>query len=152
MSAILLRPATPDTAAECLRIRALTRENAFSADELAALGITVESWRAGIESGELIGQIAWDGQTMAGYCFGDRDSGEIMVLALQPQYEGQGLGRRLLASLVETFAALGFQQLFLACSSDPAVRSYGFYRHLGWTHTGESDEAGDHILSLPLSR
>ena len=31
---------------ECLRIRSLTRENAFSEQDLAALGITAESWAA----------------------------------------------------------------------------------------------------------
>ncbi|MCP1634230.1 hypothetical protein J2T32_002654, partial [Kerstersia gyiorum] len=31
-------------------------------------GITEASWRAGVESGELIGLIAWAGTRMAGYC------------------------------------------------------------------------------------
>ncbi|MNU11282.1 hypothetical protein D3C72_2590080 [compost metagenome] len=40
----------------------------------------------------------------------------------------------------------GFKRLFLGCASDPAVRSYGFYRHLGWTSTGKFDEANDEVL------
>ena len=47
--------ARKDDARECLRIRALTRENAFSEQELAALGITEQSWRAGIEDGSCPG-------------------------------------------------------------------------------------------------
>ncbi len=40
MSKIVLRAAVPDDARECLRIRGLTRENAFSEEDLAALGVT----------------------------------------------------------------------------------------------------------------
>ncbi|XOT98134.1 GNAT family N-acetyltransferase, partial [Alcaligenes pakistanensis] len=40
-------------------------------------------------------------EQMAGYCFGDSESGEIMVLALLPDYESLGLGRRLLTQMVQ---------------------------------------------------
>lgn len=83
---------------------------------------------------------------MAGYCFGDSESGEIMVLALLPEYESLGLGRRLLEQIVQDLQARGFTRLFLACNSDPQVRSYGFYRHLGLTESGQRDEFGDDIL------
>lgn len=79
MTAITFRPAVPEDAAACMTLRALTRENAFTEEDLRALE---------------------------------------------------------------------FERLFLACSSDPNVRSYGFYRHLGWMATGEHDEAGDEILQL----
>ncbi|AOL03485.1 hypothetical protein WI95_05830 [Burkholderia contaminans] len=38
--------------------------------------------------------------------------------------------------VIDAFAANGFTSLFLGCSTDPASRSHGFYRHLGWTPTG----------------
>ncbi len=57
MSKIVLRAAVPDDARECLRIRGLTRENAFSEEDLAALGITAESWAAGIEDGSCPGYV-----------------------------------------------------------------------------------------------
>ena len=44
--------------------------------------------------------------------------------------------------------AQGHQRLFLGCSSDPASRSYGFYRYLGWTATGETDKYGDDVLEF----
>ena len=91
------RPAHPDDAAACIDLRGRTRENAFSAEDLRALGITVESWRDGIRDGALPGVVALADGVMAGYCFGDRDSGEILVLALLPAYEGRGIGRELLA-------------------------------------------------------
>lgn len=134
----------------CIEIRGLTRENAFSAEALQALGITVDTWSAGIRDGSCPGVVACvDGQ-MAGYCFGDRDSGEIVVLALRPEHEGKGLGKALLQRVVEDFRRLGMHRLFLGCSSDPGVRSHGFYRHLGWRPTGEVDDLGDEVLELRL--
>ncbi|WP_416769019.1 GNAT family N-acetyltransferase [Pseudomonas sp. RHF3.3-3] len=128
----------------------MTRENAFTEEDLRALGITVESWSAGILDGSAPGFVACvDGQ-IVGYCFGERDTGEITVLALLPAYEGQGIGKHLLAMMTDTLRDQGFKRLFLACASDPSVRSYGFYRHLGWTSTGTLDEAGDEILEISV--
>ncbi|MNK78033.1 Acetyltransferase (GNAT) family protein [compost metagenome] len=144
---ITYRQAIPEDTPACLDLRGRTRENAFSVDELEALGITLESWQAGIADGSLPGYVALVDGELAGYCFGERDTGEIGVLALLPAYEGQGIGKALLALMVEEFKGLGFQRLFLGCSPDPQVRSHGFYRHLGWKPTGEFDAAGDEVLA-----
>ncbi|WP_116519675.1 GNAT family N-acetyltransferase [Achromobacter insuavis] len=145
------RPAHPDDAAACIDLRGRTRENAFSAEDLRALGITRESWSDGIRDGALPGALPGvvalaDGE-LAGYCFGDRDSGEIMVLALLPAYEGRGIGRALLDQVMQMLRALGHERLFLSCAADPGVRSHGFYRRLGWVPTGEIDPAGDEVLA-----
>ncbi|EPH1943509.1 TPA: GNAT family N-acetyltransferase [Pseudomonas aeruginosa] len=150
MTLLTYRPAKPDDAALCINIRGLTRENAFSEEELRELGITVESWSKGIQDGSCPGFIASAEGQMIGYCFGDRDTGEIVVLALLPEYEGQGVGKRLLAMVIEELKKHEFHRLFLSCSSDPNVRSYGFYRRLGWSPTGEKDEYGDEILEIKL--
>lgn len=143
---LIYRPAIPADAAECVDLRGRTRENAFSAAQLAALGITVDSWAEGIAQGELPGYVAEAEGRMVGYCFGDRDSGEIVVLALLPDWEGKGIGKCLLARMVDDFRRWGFQRLFLGCAADPAVRSHGFYRYLGWRPTGEIDDLGDEVL------
>jgi GNAT superfamily N-acetyltransferase len=145
------RAATPDDAPACVALRGRTRENAFSEAQLRALGITVDSWRAGIRDGSLPGQVCCVGGRIVGYCFGARDRGEIVVLALLPKYEGRGIGRVLLERVVEALRARGFERLFLGCTTDPAARSYGFYRHLGWVSTGRLDEAGDEILEWRLA-
>ncbi|RQQ05211.1 GNAT family N-acetyltransferase [Burkholderia stagnalis] len=144
------RKAVPEDASRCIEIRGRTRENAFSAAELRALGITADTWRDGIANGAFPGYVCCVDGTVIGYCFGDRDSGEIVVLALLPAHEGEGIGKALLRRVVDDFRARGFTNLFLGCSDDPAVRSHGFYRHLGWTPTGERDAAGDEILALRL--
>ncbi|MDR0208830.1 MAG: GNAT family N-acetyltransferase [Pseudomonas putida] len=151
MTNLTYRPAKPDDASLCINIRGLTRENAFSKEELRALGITTESWSMGIQDGSCPGFVACVEGRMIGYCFGDRETGEIVVLALLPRYENQGIGKTLLAMMVDELKHQGFNRLFLACSSDPKVRSYSFYRHLGWRPTGERDESGDEILELQLN-
>jgi GNAT superfamily N-acetyltransferase len=142
------RPAVPSDAAECIQLRGMTRENPIRAARLASLGITVESSSKSIETGEIIGHVCTDGGTIVGYCFGASTTGEIQVLALLPDYENIGIGKALLSLVVADLRALGFKRLFLGCSRNPAHRSYGFYRHLGWRSTGELDAHGDEVLEL----
>ncbi|WP_409312465.1 GNAT family N-acetyltransferase [Pseudomonas putida] len=125
MTNITYRPAHPDDASLCIKIRGLTRENTFSSEELHALGITTESWSTGIRDGSCPGFVACD--------------------------EGLGIGKSLLAMMVDQLKNQGLPRVFLACSSDPNVRSYGFYRHLGWSPTGKRDDSGDDILELKIS-
>jgi GNAT superfamily N-acetyltransferase len=145
---IRFAPAPPHRAAEYIRLRGLTRENAVSAGRLLAMGITAQSWARDIETRVLEGFIAQAGQQLAGYCFGNRQSGEVVVLALSPAFEGQGIGRQLLMRVVDRLRGHGHARLFLGCSTDPAVRSHGFYRHLGWRSTGTVDAHGDEVLEL----
>jgi hypothetical protein len=58
------------------------------------------------------------------------------------------IGRELLSRVVSALGSLGHNKLFLGCSADPSVRSYGFYRHLGWQGTGVFDHHGDEVLEL----
>lgn len=146
-----IRNARPADIADCVRLRGMTRENAVSAERLAALGITVDSWALKVKTGELIGYVSLRGAQMFGYCFGNTKTGEVVVLALLPQAEGQGLGRALLTRVVTSLRELGHDRLFLGCARDPATRSHGFYRHLGWTPTGETDGNDDEILELAVS-
>jgi GNAT superfamily N-acetyltransferase len=140
------RRALPQDAASCVAIRSKTRENALSVEQLRAIGVTVDSWRAGIEDESLLGHVCLHADALVGYCFGAVDSGEILVLVVMPDHEGQGIGRALLNRVVDDFRRRGRSRLFLGCSSNPASRSHGFYRHEGWTATGERDALGDEVL------
>lgn len=140
-----------EDAPECVRVRGLTRENAVSEERLRAHGITGESWAEDIRTGQLSGWVARKGGQIVGYCFGAAQTGEVVVLALLPLEEGRGLGKRLLQLVVDDLRRVGHSRLFLGCAADPAVRSYGFYRHLGWVSTGTLDQHGDEVLELPVS-
>ena len=142
------RRAVPEDIPACLILRGLTRENAIPVERLAAVGITAESWAHDVHTDALPGHVCLDDETIVGYCFGDKASGEVVVLALLPAYEDRGIGRHLLGLVVEHLVAQGHQRLFLGCAADPATRSHGFYRHLGWVSTGTFDAAGDEVLEL----
>lgn len=144
------RAAIPPDSPHCVELRGQTRQNAFSAEALAALGITAKTWAQGIESGANPGYVCLDGDRMVGMCFAERDSGEVLVVAVLPQYEGNGIGKELLERTLETLKRLGHVRSFLGCNPSPESRSHGFYRKLGWTSTGQRDSLGDEILEKHL--
>ncbi|WP_308922322.1 GNAT family N-acetyltransferase [Janthinobacterium sp. J1-1] len=145
---LVSQAALAQDAAAFITVRGQTRQNAVSAERLAEFGITAESWAELMRSGKLPGHACHANGVLAGYCFGDLDTGEIIVLALLPEVEGMGAGKTLLELVMTDLRAHGHQRLFLGCSSDPASRSYGFYRHLGWTSTGQTDAHGDEVLEF----
>ncbi len=132
-------------------MRGMTRENAISEHQLRIRGITARSWSDDIRTGALPGQVCTVRGKIVGYCFGASNSGEIVVLALLPDFEDRGIGRELLQRMTKDLAELGHRKLFLGCSPDPKNRSYGFYRHLGWRSTKTFDDHGDEILEFSVS-
>jgi ribosomal protein S18 acetylase RimI-like enzyme len=142
------RPAVSSDAEACVELRGRTRENAIFASDLASLGITARTWGRSIETGQLPGWVCTLNGQIVAYCFGDKGSGEIVVLAVLPQYEGRGIGKALLSNVMEELRKFGHTRLFLGCSSDSAHRSYGFYRHLGWRPTGLFDDNEDEVLEF----
>lgn len=147
---VTIEPAFASEAVEFVRLRGRTRENAVSETRLASFGITPGSWAADVRTGLLVGFTAKLEGSLLGYCFGNTRTGEVVVLALLPEAEGQGIGRELLGRVVLALRERGHRRLFLGCSSDPNVRSYGFYRRLGWRSTGTIDSHDDEVLELDL--
>ena len=150
MGVAIVRAEADDTEA-FIRLRACTRENAIQAERLAQIGITAATWAADMRANHVLGFVAKQGEALLGYCFGEVDTGEVLVLALLPEAEGQGLGRQLLQRVVQALHIGGHSRLFLSCAANPALRSHGFYRHLGWRPTGEVDAHGDEVLELTLA-
>jgi len=144
------RPATADDVPRCIALRGMTRQNAISVEQLAAYGITAASWGDAVRQGRQAGFVGLQRGQIVGYCFGDIATGEVLVLALLPEHEGQGVGRQLLRRVVDRLLAAGHRRLFLGCSADPASRSHGFYRHLGWRSTGRFDAHGDEVLEYAV--
>ena len=102
----------------------------------------------GIHGGESPGFVCEAEGCLVGYCFGSSKTGEVVVLALLPAFENLGIGKQLLALVVASLIEGGHRRLFLGCSPEPTVRSYGFYRHLGWRSTGAFDDNGDEVLEF----
>ena len=95
------RSAVAEDIAECIVLRGKTRENAVPEARLAQLGITVQSWGDDVRSGALPGYLCLADGRLAGYCFGAVDTGEVVVLALLPEFENQGIGRELLQRVIK---------------------------------------------------
>jgi len=129
-------------------VRARTRQNPLSRQELSQLGITPQSTAAALNSGDTISVVCVDHRRVVGFCTGDVQTGEILVLAVLPAYEGRGIGKRLLNQVVERVLSGGASRVWLAAAADPLVRAHGFYRALGWRPTGDKAANGDEILEL----
>src|ERR1043166_7777485 len=110
---VTYRKALAEDAQECVDVRGKTRENAVTVERLRELGVTVETWCDDIRPGALLGYVCLSDVRIVGYCFGARDTGEIAVLAVLPAYEGVGIGRTQLNTMIQEFKDLGFNRLFL---------------------------------------
>lgn len=130
-------------------VRGATRENAISRERLAAMGITPASVAGNLAAGATRGWVCSSGSRIVGLCIGESATGEVLVLAVLPQFEGRGIGKTLLSLAVDWLRSFKPTRIWLGASSDPGTRSHGFYRALGWRPVGEKDTHGDEVLVLP---
>jgi ribosomal protein S18 acetylase RimI-like enzyme len=77
-------------------------------------------------SGRLKGWVCVDGSTLVGFCNGDGETGEVLVLAVLPEYECRGIGIYLLSQVVERLRSVGSDTIWLAASPDARIRAHGF--------------------------
>ncbi|MFM2121327.1 MAG: hypothetical protein RL722_2795, partial [Pseudomonadota bacterium] len=118
------------------------------------------SWAAMTARGEVQGWVAEALDPVSGvglprllgFAAGAPSHGEVLVLAVHADADGLGLGRALLARVVEDLGQAGHQRLHLVTTTDPARRAHGFYRHLGWQPTGVLDAQGDERLEWLTAR
>jgi ribosomal protein S18 acetylase RimI-like enzyme len=133
---------------ELFVVRAATRQNAMSKEQLARMGITPASIAESLTAGRSKGWVGVSESRIVGFCMGDSGKGEVLVLAMLPDFEGRGIGATLLSRVVEWLRSFNPARVWLSASSDPATRAYGFYRAAGWRPIGEIDANGDEILVL----
>jgi GNAT superfamily N-acetyltransferase len=133
---------------ELFDVRAATRENALSPQQLEQMGITAASIREDLAAGTLQGWVCLHDSRIVGFCMGDSTRGEVGVLAVLPQYERRGIGTALLSRVVDWLRTFDPPRIWLGAPSNPQTRAYGFYRTLGWAPTGETDAHGDEVLVL----
>jgi GNAT superfamily N-acetyltransferase len=133
-----IRVALPSDLPEMTRIRTSVRENHASVEELAARGITPAS---------IIAMMATDSRTWlalvdgvpAGFSMGIVHRATIYALFIHPDYEGRGIGKRLLAEAENWLFGQGCEELWLDTGQEPEIRAHGFYLRQGWTLKGLGD-------------
>ena len=127
-----LRLIEPTDLSEVFDVRAATRENPFSREVLRDLGITEESTAALLRTTHR-GWLSEEHGKITGFAIGDGHAGELWVMAVLPDYEGRGIGTRLLHRVEDWLWSLGWTELWLWTSSDQKKRAFSFYTKCGWT-------------------
>ena len=86
-----------------------------------------------------------DGDIVA-FSYANRIDGSIWALFVDPRFEGQGLGKALLARATGWLFSLGFTRVTL--STGTHTRAAQFYTRLGWRLASSS--ASDSVFALDV--
>lgn len=129
---MILRPATKADIPMLFEIRLAVRENAMTADALAANGVTPAA------VAEMLATTAagWIADADAGFAIADAEDGNLFALFIRPGQEGRGLGRALLRRAEAWLASQGWREAWLLTGADRALRAQRFYRAAGWRVAG----------------
>ncbi|CAD2246158.1 MULTISPECIES: GNAT family N-acetyltransferase [Xanthomonas] len=109
-------------------IRTRVHENHLSRDQLVEMGITP----AIIKQAILEAPCTWVAEVNGapvGFSMADVEEGCVFAAFVLPEFEGNGLGRRLMDK-AEAFLFQHHQTIWLETAE--ASRASGFYRSLGW--------------------
>lgn len=132
MSAMNFREITAADVPSLFYVRTRTRENTMTLEQLQRLGINPQSVTESLGSSTK-GWVCEDSGRVVGFSMADRETGEFQVIAVLPDYEGKGVGGRLMALAEEWLAASGCKRAWLTTDLETTLRAYGFYRKRGWT-------------------
>lgn len=137
-AAIHIRPATEADVEAVFHIRTSVKENHLSLEQMTAMGITPDAiWEA--IAAESCAWLAEAGGKAVGFAMVDMEEGCVFAAFVLPEWEGRGLGRRLMA---EAEARLFRRHETIWLETDGRSRASGFYAHLGWKPTA-TDGNGD---------
>ena len=121
----MIRLATKKDIPEIQRIRHAVTENKLTsrkisdADILKAITVTGRGW------------VAEKDNKVLGFAIGNTITGNIWALFVDPNYEGQGVGRALFKTMVRWLSKQKLDKLYL--STEPNTRAEKFYLAAGWT-------------------
>jgi GNAT superfamily N-acetyltransferase len=131
----VVREATPADMPGISRVRLSVKENALSVEQLTARGITNASVAASLLTHRR-GWVAERNGEIVAFSMADKADWSIFALFVLPEYEGRGLGCRLLQQALDWLWDCGAERVWL--STSPRTRAARFYTKAGWTQTGEA--------------
>lgn len=102
-----VRPVEEGSIPTLFAIRTAVRENHMSLDELAQAGVTPATVAAMLRSGDAAGWLGGCSGRPAGFSMARADVGDLFVIAVLPEFEGQGLGTLLLREAERWLALRG---------------------------------------------
>ena len=112
MSAVRFREITAVDVPALFHVRPRTRENAMALEELQRLGINPQSVTESVIKSTK-GWLCEDTNHVVAFSMADRATEEFLVIAVLPEYEGQGIGGKLMALTKEWLAASGCTRAWL---------------------------------------
>ncbi len=124
---VIIRTATRRDVPELVEVRGTVKENILTGH------IPLERIVVGIETRGK-GWVAEHEGRVVGFSIADREESMIWALFLRPEWEGKGLGTKLLEPAVEWLWAEGSEFIWL--TTEPGSRAAGFYSHMGWSAGG----------------
>jgi GNAT superfamily N-acetyltransferase len=136
---IPIRQATPTDIKGISHVRGAVSENKQTREQLAELGITPESVAESLVN-ERRGWVAEDDSGIVAFSIADRETGSLFALFVLPEYEGRGIGRRLLRNAVQWLWNEGRDPLWLTTGAN--TRAARFYESSGWRYAG-TDAKGE---------
>jgi GNAT superfamily N-acetyltransferase len=98
--------------------------------ELERLGITEESVAQKLST-SCKGWLCTQDRAVIGFCIADRATGELWVIAVLPEFEGNGIGAKLMNFAEQWLWSNGWTRAWLTTDIDISLRAYGFYRKRG---------------------
>jgi GNAT superfamily N-acetyltransferase len=113
------------------RVRLAVREN-----RLRSTTVTEFDYGPAIQKTGRGWVVEVDDQIVA-FAVGNRTTGNIWALFVDPKHEGQGHGRRLHDAMVAWLLSQGLTKLWL--TTEPDTRAERFYKKAGWTRAGLTD-------------
>jgi GNAT superfamily N-acetyltransferase len=128
-------------------VRAAAKENPMPLiSGLKHLGITVAGEAQKLQTTHH-GFVCEDDGVIIGFVIGNGSSGELWVLSVWPEYEGQGIGRQLMLLAQEWLFSQGWGKLWLTTGVKPS-RALALYQKLGWKITGTLPHGGSYRMEL----
>jgi ribosomal protein S18 acetylase RimI-like enzyme len=142
-----LREATAADLPGITRVRTSVRENLLTVEQLRARGVTEASVAASFLA-DAKGWVAEQAGEVIAFAIADRASRSIFALFVLPDWEGRGLGSRLLDLALHGLRVNGARGVWL--STAPDTKAAGFYERRGWVATG-GEASGDTRYELDLT-
>src|SRR5688572_2897393 len=124
-----LRLATRADIPRMMEIRGAVRENRLGDPSSVTLAHYIDFI-------ERCGIWVWDEGSLAGFGAGDVADGSVWALFVDPEHEGRGIGRALLAHVCRALEGAGHRCATL--STQQGTRAERLYRMQGWRDVGRN--------------
>lgn len=77
-------------------------------------------------------------EKVAGFAVVDLEDNNIWALFIRPEYEGQGIGKKLHRHMLDWYFSKGKKMIWLG--TEPGTRAAEFYKRQGWKENGVNGE------------